>query len=723
MKMRRFSAQNNTRMSNLSLKKIFILTIFLGAFVSGLVLFYMSVSTNKMSKDSYSLKTNENQNKQNPIIEQTKMLEQQKKTKLEREKKEAEWLEQEQKRREAEKKANQEIEKKKLEEEIKKQEEEKLIKQELEQKKLEDAKKKQKEEEKRKVEEDLKKQQEQIKKQENLKKEAEEKKNQEKLKKLEEKKQKKEKELKEKKERELKEKKKPTKPSTKNPKVKEPNENVEKKPKTTETKKPATIGEKEPKKPVEKKPKTTETKKPTLPKIPETKKPNTTTGETPKKPVEPKKPETKKPVEKKPSTTADNKPVEPKKPSEKKPKSNENGTKTTEVKKQEPKTPESNEASILKGLKVLYLYIKESEDDFIVKFPECLECLYRMILVKAKNPAVGEKATKYMKKLLELHFETYAVELKGVLSEDFNKPLKKKTFAEFMRFIAHSDSTFFMKVLNHKDEEISTSMKKLFTQVSNFPNATNLIESEVFGYNTQSIGEFDSLAASLRTLPRDENGVIVKKGNTKKFFQIEKNLETIFQRISQNTNIYYHVTRSGFQLPGVEMNHFFNLLRSLRKFYYLIPVSVEAGTISQKNLKKQIYRVQYETYKSLVNAVVSFVRTKSDYGIFKFESDDDVPFLKESIKNAIIHKDAATVGSAIDALIILGQNDSDSIIQQGRNFLISSQNADGVWEEEEVTFKGLCNSLTGLIKHDSTKTIQTFVNLQEWEDVVKKIKI
>jgi hypothetical protein len=346
-----------------------------------------------------------------------------------------------------------------------------------------------------------------------------------------------------------------------------------------------------------------------------------------------------------------------------------------------------------------------------------------MILVKAKNPAVGEKASKYIKKLIELHFETYAVELKGVLSEDFNKPLTKKTFAEFMRFIAHTDSTFYLKVLNHKDEEISSTMKKLFSQISNFPNATTLIESEVFGYNTQSIGEFDSLAASLRTLPRDENGVIVKKGNTKKFLKIEKNLETIFNRISQNTNIFYHVTRSGFQLPGVEMNHFFNLLRSLRKFYYLIPVSVAADTIAQKNLKKQIYRVQFDTYKALVNAVVSFVRTKSDFGIYQFESEEDVSFLKEAIKNAIMHKDASTVGSAIDALIILGQKDSDSVIQEGRNYLIKSQNQDGVWEEEEVTFKGLCNSLTGLIKHDSTKTIQTFVDLKEWEGVVKKIKI
>eukprot|EP01080_Neovahlkampfia_damariscottae_P002401 gene2401-2865_t len=685
MRMRRFAAQNQQRASGPNLKRLFVLTLFIGAFVSGLVLFYMSISSNKMNKESYGVTEQEipkYQTKPSKKLEKQKNTLEEEKKKLEKVKQEKKWLkEQLQKRKQEEERKKAESAKAEKLKEQKRKQEAAEAKKKAEQKILNEKKKRLEEEKKRLA------QQKKLKQEQEAKRKAEEEK-----KKMENERKKKE-----------------------NEKKKTPEKKPEPKQKS-KGKEVTIVPEKEKEK--EKKVKVEKTKKVEV-----------------KPKISPKNENTKKPEQKKekPKTeTNSSKTQKPKEDDEDEEDEDDEEEKKTTKKvtptKAAPTKPKKKihlnpENSVLKGLRILYYFIKESEDDFLEKFPESLECFYRMIMVKSQNPKIGERASKYLKKLLTAHQSTYITELKGSISEHYtNIPKTKKEFKSFIKFIQFSDFLYYMKVLNIKDDVIQSSMNRLFKTVAGFKNSTEIIKKEVFGFNINSINQLDELADNLRKLPRNENGVIVKDENSQKFLQMEDHLETIFNKISISAQVHYYLTRSGQSLPGVKISDFFDIFKTLRKFYYLIPESVDTkNQVKEENLKKLIMKIQFDTYKSLVDSVVTFIRLKSDLGLFKIKSTQDVYFLKEAIRHGIFHREPSTVGSAVDALLILGEDQNSKIINEAKEYLMKSQDADGHWDEE-MAFKGLCNSMTGLIKHDSTKSVDQFVSNNQWEDAVKKIK-
>lgn len=115
---------------------------------------------------------------------------------------------------------------------------------------------------------------------------------------------------------------------------------------------------------------------------------------------------------------------------------------------------------------------------------------------------------------------------------------------------------------------------------------------------------------------------------------------------------------------------------------------------------------EYEDYWTAC-AVTHVVYTLNDYGLCRLSPRrlaEEFEFLKRSLKDTIAQGDAEMVGEIVDALKAFGLADRNPLIREGRDFLLSRQNADGSWGDVEaddiyLRYHPTFTAILGLFEH------------------------
>ena len=92
-------------------------------------------------------------------------------------------------------------------------------------------------------------------------------------------------------------------------------------------------------------------------------------------------------------------------------------------------------------------------------------------------------------------------------------------------------------------------------------------------------------------------------------------------------------------------------------------------------------------FADTVYAISHIVYTLNDYGIYRLSPKwlpEEYEFLKTNIKEAIALDDPDMMGEFLDSLMAFGMTDQHSLIRQGMDYLLSRQNPDGSWGDEEA---------------------------------------
>lgn len=101
-------------------------------------------------------------------------------------------------------------------------------------------------------------------------------------------------------------------------------------------------------------------------------------------------------------------------------------------------------------------------------------------------------------------------------------------------------------------------------------------------------------------------------------------------------------------------------------------------------------------YYQAIYAVTHLVYTLSDYGAARLPRTwlrQERRFLKSAMRWAIDTGEADTIGEVVDSLAVLGVEDGDPLMLEGRTFLLEAQQADGGWGDEDADPYGQFHTL------------------------------
>ena len=88
-----------------------------------------------------------------------------------------------------------------------------------------------------------------------------------------------------------------------------------------------------------------------------------------------------------------------------------------------------------------------------------------------------------------------------------------------------------------------------------------------------------------------------------------------------------------------------------------------------------------------IYAISHIVYTLNDYGVYRVSPrwlPEEYEFLKANVKEAIALDDPDMTGEMLDSLMAFGLSETNSVIRQGMNYLLSRQNEDGSWGDMET---------------------------------------
>ncbi len=95
----------------------------------------------------------------------------------------------------------------------------------------------------------------------------------------------------------------------------------------------------------------------------------------------------------------------------------------------------------------------------------------------------------------------------------------------------------------------------------------------------------------------------------------------------------------------------------------------------------------YDDFIWSLYAVTHIVYTLNDYGRYQLLPSwlpEEFKFLKDHVHEVIALDDPETVGEILDSLKSFGLTERHSLIQQGEELILSRQNPDGSWGEDDV---------------------------------------
>ena len=87
-------------------------------------------------------------------------------------------------------------------------------------------------------------------------------------------------------------------------------------------------------------------------------------------------------------------------------------------------------------------------------------------------------------------------------------------------------------------------------------------------------------------------------------------------------------------------------------------------------------------YVSIIYAVTHIIYAFNDYNLNRLKPEwlpHEYQFLRENLRHVITVDDPETMGEFLDTLKSFGLTEADPLIQQGTDFILSRQNADGSW--------------------------------------------
>jgi len=91
-----------------------------------------------------------------------------------------------------------------------------------------------------------------------------------------------------------------------------------------------------------------------------------------------------------------------------------------------------------------------------------------------------------------------------------------------------------------------------------------------------------------------------------------------------------------------------------------------------------------ENYYDAVYAVTHLVYTLNDYSVYRLTPEcfpEEFAFLKTNLKEAIALRDPEALGEYLDTLRAFGLTLSNPLLQTGIEYLLSTQNPDGSWDD------------------------------------------
>jgi len=92
-------------------------------------------------------------------------------------------------------------------------------------------------------------------------------------------------------------------------------------------------------------------------------------------------------------------------------------------------------------------------------------------------------------------------------------------------------------------------------------------------------------------------------------------------------------------------------------------------------------------FADTVYAISHIVYTLNDYGVYRLSPKwlpEEYEFLTTNVREAVALDDPDMMGEFLDSLMAFGLTDKHPLIRQGRDYLLSRQNPDGSWGDEET---------------------------------------